>query len=200
MISGVIDWAAHCYTLPGQSECGDRHVVVAQEQRALVAVVDGVGHGPHAAAAAIKATNIIQEYGTAVPMTELVQRCHAGLHDGRGVVMSLALLEAEMRTMMWLGVGNVSGAVCRKAAAFNRKSESLLLRAGVVGKQLPPLYAANLPVVRGDLLILATDGIDGDFAESVIPDWEPQRIADDVAARYGKGSDDALVLVARFLG
>ena len=200
MKAGVIDWAANCHTLAGQSECGDRHVVVAQEQRTLVAVVDGVGHGPHAAAAAIKATDIIQEFGTAEPMTELVQRCHAGLREGRGVVMSLALLEAGVRTVTWLGVGNVSGALCRKAAAFNRKSETLLLRAGVVGKQLPPLLPAILPVVRGDLLVLATDGIDGDFAESMVPDWEPQRIADDLAARHGKCSDDALVLVARFLG
>ena len=200
MKSGVIDWAVNCYTLPGQSECGDRHVVVAQDQRALLAAVDGVGHGPYAAAAAIKATNIIQEYGTTESLTALVQRCHACLQDGRGVVMSLAMLEAEMRTMMWLGVGNVSGALCRKAAAFNRKSETLLLRAGVVGKQLPWLHAASLPVVRGDVLVLATDGISGDFAESVVPDREPQRIADDVVEHYGKRTDDALALVARFLG
>jgi serine phosphatase RsbU (regulator of sigma subunit) len=200
MTSGVIDWAVQCYTLAGQSECGDRHVVVTQEQRALVAVVDGVGHGPQAAAAAVNATNIIQEHGAAESLTALARRCHSRLQEGRGVVMSLALLEAEMRTMMWLGVGNVAGALRRKAAAFNRKSETLLLRAGVVGKQLPPLHAASLPVVRGDVLILATDGIGGDFAESVVPEWEPQRIADDLAAHYGKRTDDALVLVARFLG
>jgi hypothetical protein len=105
-----------------------------------------------------------------------------------------------MRTMMWLGVGNVSGALRRKAGAFNRKSETLLRRAGVVGKQLPPLHAATLPVVRGDVLILATDGIGGDFAEDVKPDWEPRRIADDLADRYCKRTDDAVVLVARFLG
>lgn len=172
--------------------------MVADEQRALVAVVDGVGHGPHAATAAVKATHIIQEYGAAESLTTLVQRCHSRLREGRGVVMSLAKLDAETRTMMWLGVGNVAGALRRKVGAFSRKSATLLLRAGVVGKQLPPLYAESLPVVRGDVLILATDGIGGDFAESVRPEWEPQRIADDLAARYGRRTDDVLVLVARF--
>lgn len=197
-MAGVIEWAVQTYALSGQSECGDRHVVVTDGERALVAVVDGVGHGPHAAAAAVKATNIIQEHGATESLTSLVQRCHSRLREGRGVVMSLAKLDAETRTMMWLGVGNVAGALRRKAGAFSRKSETLLLRAGVVGKQLPPLYTTTLPVVRGDVLILATDGIGGDFAEGVRPDWEPQRIADDLAARFGKRTDDVLVLVARF--
>lgn len=199
MMAGVIDWAVQTRTLSGQSECGDRHVVVADDQHALVAVVDGVGHGSHAAAAALEATSIIQEHGASESLTSLVQRCHNRLRAGRGVVMSLAKLDAETRTMIWLGVGNVAGALRRRAGAFSRKSETLLLRAGVVGKQLPPLHTATLPVVRGDVLILATDGIGGDFAESVKPDWEPQRIADDLAARFGKRTDDVLVLVARFV-
>lgn len=200
MMPAVIEWAVQSYALPGQSECGDRHVVVAGDQCALVAVADGVGHGPNAAAAALTATNVVKEYASTETLTSLVQRCHSRLREGRGVVMSLATLEAGTRTMVWLGVGNVAGALRRKAGAFGRKSETLLLRAGVVGKQLPPLRVATLPVVRGDVLILATDGIRGDFAEGVKPEWEPQRIADDLAARYGKRTDDALVLVARFTG
>lgn len=200
MKTGIIDWAVQTYALPGQTECGDRHVVVSEPQRALVAAVDGVGHGPCAAEAAVKATSIIAQYGTGEPLTALVQRCHLGLRDGRGVVMSLAVLDATTRTLVWLGVGNVAGALRRQAGAFSRKPETLLLRAGVVGKQLPPLRTATLPVVRGDVLVLATDGIGGEFAESVRPEWEPQRIADDVAGRYGKRTDDALVLVARYTG
>jgi len=200
MRSGVIDWAVQTYTLPGQTECGDRYVVVTAGARALVAVADGVGHGPHAAAAAVKATDLIQGHGANESLPSLVQRCHTSLQEGRGVVISLALLDGETRTMMWLGVGNVAGALRRRAGAFSRKSETLLLRSGVVGKQLPLLRAATLPLVRGDVLVLATDGIAGDFAEAVKPEWEPQRIADDVAARFGKRTDDALVLVARFMG
>ncbi len=200
MKSGVIDWAVQTYTLPGQSECGDRHIVVTKDRRAVVAVVDGVGHGAHAAEAAVEAIETLREYAATEPLDALVQRCQTRLQQGRGVVMSLADLNADNRRMTWLGVGNVFGALRRKASALMRKPESLLLRAGVVGKQLPPLRTATLPVARGDVLILATDGIRTDFAESVIPEWEPQRIADDLVQRYGKRTDDALVLVVRFMG
>lgn len=200
MKTGVIDWAVRTATQPGQTECGDRHVVVSEPPRALLAAVDGVGHGPRAADAALRATDIIARYGVAEPLTSLVLRCHLALRDGRGVVMSLASLDAVTRTLVWLGVGNVAGALRPKAGAFSRKPESLLLRAGVVGKVLPPLRTATLPVMRGDVLALATDGIGGEFAESIRPEWEPQRIADDVADRFGKHTDDALVLVARFTG
>src|SRR5438552_424629 len=55
-------------------------------------------------------------------------------------------------------------------------------------------------VARGDLLIFATDGIRGGFTEGLPTDATPQQLADEILARYGKGTDDALVLVARYAG
>lgn len=196
----VVQWAVQTATLPGQTECGDLHAVVAEEHRALVAVVDGVGHGPDAAAAAARAVDIIEEHGVAEPLTSLVKRCHARLSGGRGVVMSVGMFDAKARTLTWLGVGNVAGALRRKAGAFSRRHETLLLRSGVVGKQLPELRTATVPVARDDVLILATDGVRSDFADDVKLRGEPQQIADDLLARHRKRTDDALVLVARFLG
>ncbi len=200
MRSGVIQWAVQTRTLPGESECGDRHVVVAGDRRVLVAVVDGVGHGGAATAAAVGAVDVIRKHGTGESLTALVERCHARLHDGRGVVMSLAMLDGRSRVLTWLGVGDVQGELRRKPGAFGRRPETLLLRGGVVGKELPELRVAMVPLARDDVLILATDGIREDFADDVKLDWEPQRIADDLVARYGKRTDDALVLVARFVG
>jgi phosphoserine phosphatase RsbX len=55
-------------------------------------------------------------------------------------------------------------------------------------------------VGAGDTLVFATDGISGDFLADVSAREEPQRLADQILARHGKGTDDALVLVARYLG
>ena len=52
----------------------------------------------------------------------------------------------------------------------------------------------------GDTLILSTDGIRSGFAASVTSAEAPQVIADRVLAGYAKGTDDALVLVVRYLG
>jgi serine/threonine protein phosphatase PrpC len=76
----------------------------------------------------------------------------------------------------------------------------VLLRGGVVGYQLPTLRASILPVTWGDVLILATDGIRSGLVEDVTLSHRPQRIAEQILARRAKGTDDALVLVARYLG
>jgi negative regulator of sigma-B (phosphoserine phosphatase) len=70
----------------------------------------------------------------------------------------------------------------------------------VVGAQLPQLQGAILSVSPGDTLIFATDGVRSDFARDVLADDPPQRTADRILAQYSKGNDDALVLVARYLG
>src|SRR3989442_542063 len=49
-------------------------------------------------------------------------------------------------------------------------------------------------------LIFATDGIREGFADGLSPEAAPQHLADQILARHGKGTDDALVLVARYLG
>jgi len=49
-------------------------------------------------------------------------------------------------------------------------------------------------------LVFATDGIGSGFLSDVSAREEPQRLADQILDRYGKGTDDALVLVAKYLG
>ena len=80
------------------------------------------------------------------------------------------------------------------------RRESLLLRGGVVGVHLPALFASIIPVVRGDTLILATDGVRNDFAEHLVPGGPAQQLADRIVANWGTRTDDTLVLVARYLG
>ena len=164
-----------------------------------MAAVDGIGHGDGAAAAAKMACSILEAHANE-PVIALVRRCHKSLRATRGVVMSVASFNVPRGLMTWLGVGNVQGILLRPAIATNLAEESLLLRAGVVGSQLPPLQAAVLPVAPGDILILATDGVSSSFAREFTQGESPQKAAQGILARHGKGSDDALVLVARYVG
>jgi serine/threonine protein phosphatase PrpC len=86
------------------------------------------------------------------------------------------------------------------AAKKEYVQEMLLLRAGVVGSQLPPLQATVVPIAPGDTLFFATDGIRGDFAESLSVRENPQRAANRILEKYHSGNDDALVLVVRLEG
>ena len=199
MRTDVIDWASAALTLPGQSESGDRHVIAPMDDGVLVAVVDGLGHGHEAAEASKRVASIIEGYTNGESLTSLVRRCHERLRGTRGAVMSLAVFNGG-RTLTWMGIGNVEGRLLHKSAGAACAQETLLLRAGVVGERLPPLHPTRVPLIRHDVLIFATDGIDRNFTEGVAVDGGPQQIAEDIMARHGKRTDDALVLVARYVG
>jgi hypothetical protein len=74
------------------------------------------------------------------------------------------------------------------------------MRNGVVGLRLPPLRAATVPLRRQDLLAFATDGVREGFQEEIRPGASPQTMADRILARYARATDDALVLVGRWIG
>jgi len=101
--------------------------------------------------------------------------------------------------MTWVGVGNVEGRLVR-GRARNPRQESLLLRPGVAGQELPALTAATLPVERGDLLVFATDGVRVDFADSLDVTGTCSSVAERVLRSHGRQTDDALVVVVRYLG
>lgn len=192
-----LEWGVAGVALPGFSESGDRHMFQLFDGGALVAVMDGLGHGPEAAAAAITACSIL-ESNAGENVISLLQRCHKGLKDTRGATVSLASFNFRDSLMTWTGVGNVQGILLRADKTRNDREESLLLRPGVVGSHLPSLQAAVLPVSSGDSLAFATDGVESSFDYSALRCQPPGRAAEAILARHAKGKDDALILVARY--
>ncbi len=192
-----LEWGVAGIALPGFSESGDRHIVQLFEGGALLAVMDGLGHGPEAAAAALEASAILQT-NAGENVISLMQRCHAGLKSTRGATISLASFSFRDGLMTWMGVGNVQGILLRADRDRSDKEEALLLRPGVVGSHLPSLQAAVMPISPGDSLAFATDGVESNFDYSCLRCQPPGRAAESILARYAKGKDDALILVARY--
>jgi len=198
LTSSIVECGAVSRALPGQPRSGDLHVVKQFPHGVLIAALDGIGHGEEAASAAAAAGAILATHA-AEPVIKLIEQCHDRLRATRGVAMSVASFNGSEGLLTWLGVGNVQGVLLRRGLA-GAVEESLLLRAGVVGVQLPSLQAAVLRVFRGDTLILATDGIQSDFARELARNHPPQKAAESILAHHGKTTDDALILVARYLG
>jgi serine phosphatase RsbU (regulator of sigma subunit) len=193
----LLDWGFACRAAPGEAVSGDLHLVQPFVGGALVAAVDGLGHGVAAADAARAAVVTLQAHSHE-PVLALLKHCHEALRGTRGVVLTLASFHARDGTMTWAGVGGVEGVLLR-AGASSRRAD-LLLAGGVVGLHLPPLRELVLPVAVGDTLILATDGVRSGFADGLSLESGPQQLADRILARDAKGTDDALVLVARYAG
>ena len=197
--SQLIEWGVAARALPGESVSGDLHLVKPFSKGVLLAVVDGLGHGDKATAAAKLATATLAEHAEE-SVVSLVKRCHQAITKTRGVALSLAALHALEGTLAWLGVGNVEGILLRADPSANPHSERVFLRAGVVGYQLPVIAANVAPLSPGDLLIFVTDGIRSGFAERLTTNEAPQPLANRILHQHFKGNDDALVLVARYLG
>lgn len=195
-----VEWGVAQITIEGETVCGDRHLVTRRSDGLLIAVIDGLGHGKEAAAAAQTAVNILEDHADE-PVISLVKRSHEALRYSRGVAMSLASLNSLYGSITWFGVGNVEAVVLRADKETVPAQENIMLFPGVAGHQLPLLRAIVTPLGAGDLLIFYTDGIRRDFLlEPPIPGHSTQRIADRICAKYNKGTDDALVLVARYNG
>lgn len=194
----MIQWGVAHAALAGELKCGDSHLVKLFPGGALIAVLDGIGHGEEACRAAEAASGILATHPQA-DILSLLRRCHEALRGTRGAVMSVASFNFSERAMAWSGVGNVEGLLVRSEPA-NPPRETLLLRAGVLGHQLPPLQSVMLSLSPGDTLIFTTDGIRHTFNRGTPYKQTPQQIADHILAEDSKGTDDSLVLVARYIG
>ena len=184
------------YPHPGETSSGDGHLVVRGALRTLIAVMDGLGHGPEAHRATTAAIAAIAEIPDA-PFRSLFEHCDRALRRTRGVVMTIASIAADGQ-LEWMGVGNVEAIVVRSAAPY--RHEAIVTRGGVVGYRLPSLYPGGTHLDAGDVLVLATDGIRSGFVSSVDPILSPQIIASRILEEHGRGYDDALVVVARYEG
>lgn len=197
-VKSFIECGVAARALYGQNEIGDSYAVVHFDGGAMVAVIDGLGHGSEAATAA-RIANTVLERNAQESVITLVRLCHEKLKATRGVVMSIASFNANDSTVTWLGVGNVEGVLLHRDSYGTLTQEVLALRGGVIGDQLPSLIASIVPVVKGDTLVFTTDGIRPGFAEGLRADTT-QATADAILDRFARGTDDALVLVARYTG
>jgi serine phosphatase RsbU (regulator of sigma subunit) len=198
-IEAAIEYGVAARPFPGQKECGDQHAVVPRPRGTLIAVADGLGHGPEAALAA-RVAMLTLGAEAHLPVLHLVARCHQALVKTRGAALALASMESSAETMTWLSIGNVAGLLVRAGAQGALEREYVLTRNGVVGLRLPQVRAATLPLRRRDLLVLATDGVREGFQSEIRLDAPPQETADRILARYARETDDALVLVGRWNG
>lgn len=194
----TLDWGLATRALGGEQESGDLHVVVHLPIGALFAVVDGLGHGPEAARASRQAAAAIESNATEAP-DEILRRCHEELKETRGAVATVARVSERDETVSWLGVGNVEG-VLFPANATERAQEYAPVRGGIIGSQLPQLRPSAVSLHPGDVIVLASDGVRPGFGRPARMQHAAQAIAEQILREHGNPEDDALVLVARYLG
>lgn len=198
---GPIEWATASRSRPGEEFCGDQAIAVhVDADHALFGVLDGLGHGPDAASAALAATEALR--GARDQRLEvLVQLCHRVLSGTRGVAMTLARIEFHTNKLSWTGIGNVGANLVAKNASGIHVRASARLVGGIVGYRIPETRPAQVVSIRlGDLLVITSDGIAEDHLDHLDFAASAKDIAEQILTKHAKESDDALVLAARHRG
>jgi phosphoserine phosphatase RsbX len=198
---GPIEWAAASLPMAGETECGDRALAVDHGgDLALFGVIDGLGHGAAAAAAAERAAELLGR-ASADPLDVLIGTCHRELASTRGAAMTLAQIDLHADVLRWMGVGNVTATLAARAPNGMETRSSARLLGGIVGYRMPELPQPEPISIRpGHLLVVASDGIAEEHVASLDFAASATATAEHILDRYRKEIDDALVLVARHRG
>jgi phosphoserine phosphatase RsbX len=194
-----VEWSVATRCRHGEARSGDLAVVNLLPEGALVGAIDGLGHGSEAARAAGVAAEVVRKRPSR-NLVVLAERCHSALRGTRGAAISLAFISPSEGTVTWLGVGNVEGRVLSGDPSAMRPKASLALGSGIPGHELPSVRTATLDVRPGDLLVLATDGIEAAFGDSLDISGSTQAITERILVSHRRPADDALVLAVRYLG
>lgn len=178
---------------PGETLNGDAWLAEQQGERWRLTLIDGLGHGPEAAAAAQAARDALAARPDASP-ADAVHACHHALHHTRGAAIAIASIDLTAGQLCFAGVGNVEARLCQEG-----REQRLMSYRGIVGAVLPRLRTFELPLNGDWLLLLHSDGVTARFdlsQELAGAPAEPDRLAAHLLDRYARATDDATVVVA----
>lgn len=174
------------------------------DRELVVAVVDGLGHGPRASGAAEAALGALATF-VAQPgdLESFVDQADEAMRGTRGGAVAVCRLRPEHGELQHLAVGNVSGRIIS-----GNQDRGLAFRNGTLGlrtaRGLQPAHrrvtATSYTWAPGALLALWSDGLRSsiDFsAQPTLFTHDPAVIAATLHRMHSRERDDATVVVVR---
>ena len=194
MVPDEIVVAGASRPLPGEVENGDGWQLDRTPAGWRLAVIDGLGHGPAAAAATSAALTTLAA-ATDLRAAEAIAICHRALLGGRGAVMAVACIDRTQRRLIYAGVGNIDARLWTP-----EREQRLISYRGIVGHTLPTLRTVEAVLPDIWLLALSSDGLGSKWelnesAAALLS--EPATAVDEILARWARSSDDATLVVAQ---
>jgi serine phosphatase RsbU (regulator of sigma subunit) len=178
---------------PGETVSGDACQVDWDGEVCRIAVIDGLGHGSQAAAAALAAITDLAAHPTRDPAAAILG-CHDMLKGTRGAALLVVRVDVGAGQLTFAGVGNVEAQLWQDG-----RTQHLLSDRGIVGSVLPRLRPISM-VLGGDWrLLMYTDGIRNRFDLSALRETAVggHDCAEAILNTWSRQTDDATVLVAQ---
>jgi anti-sigma regulatory factor (Ser/Thr protein kinase) len=189
MESGVV-----CLPFPGEEVSGDAWGIEETRDKYTCMVVDGLGHGRDAAAAAQAALAIVEEHRDRAP-AEIIERAHAALRSTRGAACAVAEINSAQRLVRFCGIGNIVATIVMQEATRHMVSLN-----GIVGQQARKIAEFTYPWHDDAVLIMHSDGLATRWDLRSYPGLSqrhPSLIAGVLCRDFSRGRDDMVVLAVR---
>jgi anti-sigma regulatory factor (Ser/Thr protein kinase) len=190
-----LEWGAVCVAKRGEEVSGDAWAVREGRGLSTILVVDGLGHGPHAFAAAGKALLTFAEHAEGEPESVL-RAVDSALQGTRGAAAAVAEIRWEKRELHFAGVGNIAGVLLSPTA----KSRGLVSHNGTAGQSIERIQAFSHRWPDGGILVMHSDGLSNSWELEAYPGLSqkaPSLIAGVLYRDFVRRRDDVVVVVAR---
>lgn len=189
----ALELGAICVPMPGEIECGDSWHVASDGLCAAALVVDGLGHGAFAAAAARAAGSAFEAEPFRAP-AEALHHMHRAMSGTRGAAAACALMPPASDALEYAGVGNIVGYL----VSPRERPRGMVSHNGILGTQLLRVQQFSYPWMRDSRLVMHSDGISTRWSLSAYEGLHTHHCAVIAAILYRdhrRGRDDATVLV-----
>ncbi|PKM77104.1 MAG: hypothetical protein CVU90_08875 [Firmicutes bacterium HGW-Firmicutes-15] len=173
---------------------GDDYVIKQWGENLLVAVIDGLGHGPLAHKAAHTARQYIENHFDQ-PVSAIFNGVGRACRGTRGVVMALAKFEWGLEKLSFASIGNIETRVFE-----NQEKLNIIVRRGVIGFNAPnPLVIQNSWNPK-NIMVMHSDGMKSHWKWDDFPDLKDKSamfIAQSLLNNLDREDDDATVVVVK---
>jgi phosphoserine phosphatase RsbX len=171
----------------GELANGDAAFYRSEEQRILIAIIDGLGHGPEAAKVAKSAIERLGEISLQATLLEIMENVHHHIRGTRGAAATVCLIRDGKISAC--GVGNVEIRSAETPIPF-------VFSPGILGARVQKFRVCETQLRAGTRLVMFSDGISSRLGLDKVRALPPREACAAIIERHRKSEDDATVLVA----
>lgn len=180
---------------PGERECGDGWAVWSAGELTSILMVDGLGHGSQAAAAAEIALATFRKHAER-SAADVMTWVHQALRSTRGAAVAVAELDHRNNSLRFCGIGNIAASTITPTG----DTQHLVSLSGIAGHVMRRVQPFTYTWGRGSLLVMHSDGVASHWSlasANGLAARRPDVIAGVLFRDHRRGHDDASVVVAR---
>lgn len=183
--------------MPGQLVCGDGTEVRFLEDKVMLFVGDGLGHGPNAKDAVDKSIKVFNS-STSCDPAEMIREMNVEVKKSRGLVGTVAIADLQKKKWEICGIGNIYSRMQKGLEFRNYISHN-----GIISVNIPARLENTVwDMEKFQLIILCSDGIKTRWDLNKYPSilkFDPMIIAAAIYKDHARHTDDMTVFIAKVL-